>query len=124
MEKLNKGVDKTFAVPVCEVKEETIPKKTDQDNMDLIWQEINALKNNRTNDSNSNRNPARSSKPKYCHYWKKNGHVQDNCYKRKNRNDPCVDKNGRKYIPQGPGNRKYLDEVSDQVSTLHSSGFQ
>lgn len=52
--------------------------------------------NPRSNTSNTSSNTS----GKTCIYCRKTGHIQDHCYSRINRNDPCIDNQGKSYFPK------------------------
>jgi len=122
IERRAKPVEKTFTLPVNAVQTTEKPK-LDEEETSLIAemrQMVQAMRKwpAREDNKESKNKQQNGSKPsKYCHYCRRKGHIQEDCYKRQNKKDPCTDKDGRKYQPLGNGNRKYLDQV-EQVSNI------
>jgi hypothetical protein len=62
------------------------------------WRSTNNSFNNRNRQQDQNRG---SQTPKFCQYCKKTNHNQEHCYKRLNKGDPFVSKDGRQMKTPG-----------------------
>ena len=56
--------------------------------------------NSYTGNTNTNNRSSTSQNGKNCVYCKGVGHIQDDCYSRINKNDPCINAQGKTYFPK------------------------
>ena len=68
--------------------------------------------------SNQNKSQGKEGKP-FCLFCHKNGHIQEDCYSRKNANKPCISARGKTYWPKGENTNSTVSLVDPSKSGFH-----
>jgi len=89
------------------------------------WRSTNNSFNNRNRQQNVNRG---SQNQKFCQYCKKTNHIQEKCYKRLNKGDPFVNKEGRQMNTPGTHEfnlwKKELQAKGKAVNLVENNSYK
>jgi len=72
---------------------------------------------NKNKSSGTNQNQSQGERRPFCLYCKRDGHIQDNCFKRKGDNAPCYSQKGKAYFPR---NTNEVSEGQNKKPTVEA----